>query len=121
MRPGRLKPSLARIAFSGEPEGKRWPSWAFEMGSSRITARRSRSTFGIDMETATIFVVGHANQISRGALLLVSDVPITPDGVKTEQSDLAVTRKWATDHLEIGIKAMMDIGEQGERIIHFRY
>ena len=76
---------------------------------------------GIDMETATIFIVGHANQISRGALLLVSDVPITPDGVKTEQSDHDVTRKWAAEHLDIGIKAMMDIGEKGERIIHFQY
>ena len=76
---------------------------------------------GIDMETATIFIVGHANQISRGALLLVSDVPITPDGIKTEQSDLEVTRQWAADHLDIGINAMMDIGEHGERIIHFQY
>jgi AMP nucleosidase len=76
---------------------------------------------GIDMETATIFIVGHANQISRGALLLVSDVPITPDGVKTEQSDLEVTRNWASDHLDIGIDAMMDLGDKGERIKHFQY
>ncbi len=43
------------------------------------------------METATVFSVGHANEISRGALLLVSDMPMTPDGVKTENSDRAVT------------------------------
>ena len=76
---------------------------------------------GIDMETATIFIVGHKNQIARGALLLVSDVPITPDGVKTERSDQEVTRNWAADHLDIGIQAMMDIGDQGERIKHFQY
>lgn len=76
---------------------------------------------GIEMETATIFIVGHHNAISRGALLLVSDVPITPDGVKTEESDRFVTSTWSEVHLEIGIEAMTDIGTRGEPIRHFRY
>lgn len=75
----------------------------------------------IDMETATVFIVGHANQIARGALLLVSDVPVTPEGVKTEASDRQVTQKWSTRHLELGIEAMTEIGEKGEKIKHFRY
>tara|TARA_Y100001934_G_C12284649_1_gene741730 strand:+ start:110 stop:754 length:645 start_codon:yes stop_codon:yes gene_type:complete len=52
------------------------------------------TSIGIDMETATIFIVGHYNQIARGALLLVSDIPITPDGIKTEESDRTVTENW---------------------------
>ena len=76
---------------------------------------------GIEMETATIFIVGHYNEIARGALLLVSDVPITPDGVKTEESDKEVTRKWAEIHLDIGIDAMTEIGKRGEQIKHFHY
>lgn len=76
---------------------------------------------GIDMETATLFIVGHYNQIARGALLLVSDVPITPDGVKTAESDKEVTSKWADLHLEIGIEAMTRIGDAGEQIRHFQY
>jgi len=75
----------------------------------------------IDMETATILIVGHHNAISRGALLLVSDVPITPENVKTEESDEQVTRKWSQIHLEIGIEAMTEIGEKGEQIKHFSY
>ncbi len=75
----------------------------------------------IDMETATIFVVGHHNEISRGALLLVSDVPLTPEGVKTEESDIRVTERWADLHLQIGIEAMTDIGKKGEKIKHFKY
>jgi AMP nucleosidase len=75
----------------------------------------------IDMETATLFIVGHRNAIARGALLLVSDVPITPEGVKTEASDRAVTAKWADVHLQIGIDAMSELGEQGEEIKHFTY
>ncbi len=76
---------------------------------------------GIEMETATIFIVGHYNEIARGALLLVSDVPITPDGVKTEASDKEVTRQWSEIHLDIGIDAMTEIGKRGEQIKHFHY
>ena len=76
---------------------------------------------GIDMETATLFIVGHYNAISRGALLLVSDVPTTPEGVKTEASDQEVTSNWVDKHLEIGIEAMTEIGVRGEQIRHFRY
>ena len=60
------------------------------------------------METSTIFVVGHYNEIARGALLLVSDVPVTPE-------------EWSDLHLEIGINAMTEIGKSGEQIRHFRY
>lgn len=82
---------------------------------------REMTCIGIDMETATLFIVGHANQISRGALLLVSDVPITPDGVKTEESDRKVTQNWVNLHLQIGIEAMTDLGRKGEMIKHFTY
>ena len=82
---------------------------------------RAVTAIAIDMETATIFIVGHRNEISRGALLLVSDVPLTPDGVKTEESDARVTREWTDLHLEIGIEAMTEIGVLGEPIKHFRY
>lgn len=79
------------------------------------------SAIGIDMETATVFIVGHANQISRGALLLVSDVPMVPDGVKTEDSDRRVTQQFVDLHLDIGIESMTEIGLKGEKIKHFRY
>ena len=73
------------------------------------------------METATLFCVGLVNEIARGALLLVSDVPMTPEGVKTEDSDRSVTANYVDLHLEIGIQAMTEIGVQGETIKHFRY
>jgi len=76
---------------------------------------------GIDMETATIFIVGYANQIARGALLLVSDLPMFPEGVKTEESDKTVTQKYVDMHLNIGIEAMTEIGSKGEPIKHFIY
>jgi AMP nucleosidase len=48
-------------------------------------------------------------------------MPITPEGVKTEESDLQVTENWTEIHLQIGIEAMTEIGGKGERIKHFRY
>lgn len=85
------------------------------------TYLRRLGAIGIDMETATIFIVGYANQIARGALLLVSDLPMVPEGVKTEDSDKAVTQNFVDLHLEIGIEAMTDVGTKGEKIKHFTF
>jgi len=82
---------------------------------------RKVRVIGIDMETATIFIVGFANGIDRGALLLVSDTPMTPEGVKTPESDSNVTQKYVDLHLDIGIEAMSHIGKEGEQIKHFTY
>ncbi len=79
------------------------------------------SLIGIDMETATVFVVGLVNEIPRGALLLVSDVPLVPEGIKTEASDEIITKKFSDLHLQIGIEAMTEIGDKGEQIKHFKY
>lgn len=82
---------------------------------------KSLGTIGIDMETATIFIAGYANQITRGALLLVSDLPMVPEGVKTEESDLMVTQNFVDLHLQIGIEAMTEIEANGELIKHFTF
>lgn len=82
---------------------------------------RALTCIAIDMETATFFIVGHHNQISRGALLLVSDLPVVPEGVKTAESDEKVSAEWVELHLRIGIEAMAGIGAKGEQIKHFRY
>ncbi|MCL5031485.1 MAG: AMP nucleosidase [Bacteroidetes bacterium] len=78
-------------------------------------------TIGIDMETATLFIVGLVNQIPRGALLLVSDMPLVPEGIKTEESDKKVTERFSKLHLQIGIEAMTELEIKGEAIKHFVY
>jgi AMP nucleosidase len=75
----------------------------------------------IDMETATIFVVGFMNNIPHGALLLVSDNPMTPDGVKTAESDRKVTAGFVQKHLLIGIEAMIELRDSGESVKHLRF
>ena len=76
---------------------------------------------GIDMETATIFSVAFYNHIPHGALLLVSDLPMIAEGVKTEASDKIVTEKFATKHLEIGIDALKELINSGESVMHLRF
>ena len=76
---------------------------------------------GIDMETATIFTVGFANQIPKGALLLVSDNPMTPEGVKTTRSDQTVSANYVQQHLDIGIDALIELQESGESVKHLRF
>ena len=58
----------------------------------------------IDMETATIFVSAFKNRMPAGALLLVSDMPMIPEGVKTEESDKKVTQDYLHTHLKIGMQ-----------------
>ena len=63
----------------------------------------------------------HANHIPTGALLLVSDQPMTPDGVKTEQSDRKVTSNYVQEHVEIGIEALRMIIEEKKTVKHLKY
>ena len=75
----------------------------------------------IDMETATIFTVGFHNKIPTGALLLVSDVPMFPEGVKTGVSDKRVTRKFVDDHLQIGISSLMQLINNSLTVRHLKF
>lgn len=77
--------------------------------------------YAIDMETATIFTVGFYNKIPTGALLLVSDQPMTPDGVKTEESDKKVTANFVDTHLKIGIDSLKQLINNGLTVRHLRF
>jgi AMP nucleosidase len=75
----------------------------------------------IDMETATIFVTGFKNEIPTGALLLVSDQPMIPEGVKTAESDKKVSSMFVEKHLEIGIQALEQLINNGLTVKHLRF
>jgi AMP nucleosidase len=75
----------------------------------------------IDMETATIFTTGFYNRIPTGALLLVSDQPMVPEGVKTSESDKSVTAKFVEKHLDIGIDSLKQLINNGNTVRHLKY
>lgn len=82
---------------------------------------RKTRAMAIDMETATIFATGFANEIPTGALLLVSDQPMIPEGVKTDLSDKKVTTKFVDRHVRIGIEALRLIRRHGKSVKHLRF
>lgn len=82
---------------------------------------REIRAMAIDMETATIFSVGFANKIPVGALLLVSDQPMTPDGVKTSKSDKKITSNFVDHHIQIGIDALGELKNDGRSVRHLRF
>ena len=82
---------------------------------------RTTRSMAIDMETATIFIAGFANQIPTGALLLVSDQPMISEGVKTEMSDNMVTEKYVETHLNIGIESLKQLIENRQTVKHLRF
>ena len=76
---------------------------------------------GIDMETATIFTVGFFNHIPTGALLLVSDQPMVPEGIKSASSDARVTEEFVGSHRRIGVDSLKQLINQGETVRHLKY
>jgi AMP nucleosidase len=82
---------------------------------------RMARAMAIDMETATLFTVGFKNGIPRGALLLVSDNPMVPHGVKTSESDEKVSAKFQNLHLQIGIDALKELIFSGDSVKHLRF
>ena len=75
----------------------------------------------IDMETATVFVAGFANEIPCGALLLVTDQPMTPQGVKTDESDKSVTKNFVHKHIKMGIESLNQLINDGLTVKHLKF
>jgi len=88
---------------------------AFKLYLQRIRA------YAIDMETATIFSVGFYNKIPTGALLLVSDSPMTPEGVKTEESDKNITVSFVERHIRIGVDSLKQLINGGLTVRHLKF
>jgi AMP nucleosidase len=82
--------------------------------------RRIRA-MAIDMETATVFTVGFANEIPTGALLLVSDQPMISSGIKTSESDKKVTNLFVEDHIIIGIESLKELKNNGLSVKHLKF
>jgi AMP nucleosidase len=82
---------------------------------------RIMRAMAIDMETATIFITAFKNEIPAGALLLVSDQPMIPEGVKTDASDSSVTTKFVDQHLQIGISSLKQLINNGLTVKHLRF
>ncbi len=82
---------------------------------------RTTRALAIDMETATLFTAGFSNSIPIGALLLVSDMPMNEEGIKTIQSDNIVTTNFVEEHLKIGVKSLLSLINNSKTVKHLRF
>jgi len=93
--------------------------WEHDKGFKKYL--KTLRAMAIDMETATIFTTGFANKIPTGALLLVSDQPMIPEGVKTAESDSSVTEKYVETHLRVGIDSLKQLINNGLTVKHLKF
>lgn len=75
----------------------------------------------VEMETAALFTICFVSKVNIGALLLVSDCPMKPGGIKTKASAKKVFKEFTDKHIELGIRSMTQIAERGENIRHYHW
>lgn len=93
--------------------------WEFnEDFKSRLKATKAQ---GIEMECATLFAASYKRKFTLGALLLVSDLPLNHDGIKTKQSSQMIFDKHSADHVEKGIKILKLASEMQAKKIKGAY
>ena len=78
----------------------------WEFNEDFITRLKANRAQAIEMECATLFMAGYHHKLPVGALLLISDLPLNPDGVKTKKFSEQIFREFTADHVEKGIKIM---------------
>ena len=93
--------------------------WEYDKGFKDYI-KKTRA-YAIDMETATLFTVGFHNKIPVGALLLVSDSPMTPEGVKTLEKDEINSRQFDEKHIEIGVDSLRKLMDNAETVRHLKF
>lgn len=78
--------------------------WEFDQDfRARLKATRPQS---IEMECATLFMAGYSHKLPLGSLLLISDLPLNREGIKTKKSSEFVFQAYTADHVEKGVKIM---------------
>lgn len=78
--------------------------WEFDKDfCNRLKTTRPQA---IEMECATLFIAGYRHKLPLGALLLISDLPLNQDGIKTKKSSELVFKNYTAEHVEYGIKVM---------------
>ena len=93
--------------------------WEFnEKFKETIKKERVQS---IDMECATLFAVGFAKYVPVGALMLISDLPLKADGIKTKNSAKSVFNKFTDLHLQTGISVLKNMQKNEKKGFQYNF
>jgi AMP nucleosidase len=63
----------------------------------------------LEMECATLFAASYRYKLPLGALLLISDLPLTREGIKTKKSSASIFAKHTSEHVEMGVGIIQDL------------
>lgn len=66
----------------------------------------------IEMECATLFMASYNYKLPLGALLLISDLPLTREGIKTKKSSASVYAKHTAEHVELGVTILNEVHDE---------
>jgi AMP nucleosidase len=87
--------------------------WEFnDEFKNRLNANRAHC---VEMECSTLFMSSYKHKLALGALLLISDLPLLPGGIKTKQSAMEVFEKYTGDHVEKGATILARVRQWQER------
>lgn len=93
----------------------------WEFNEEFKTRLKNTKAQGIEMECATLFSASYKRKFTLGALLLISDLPLNHDGIKTKQSAKKVYDSFTQDHVEKGVKILRLAKEMQARKIKGAY
>ncbi len=78
--------------------------WEFNEGFK--AKLRETKAQAYEMECATLFAASYRRKLPLGALLLISDLPLSRDGIKTKESSKRIFEQYTVDHLQKGVKSI---------------
>ncbi|MCB1107741.1 MAG: AMP nucleosidase [Chlamydiia bacterium] len=78
----------------------------WEYNDTFIELLKATRAQAIELECATLFTGSYKRKLTLGALLLISDLPLNRDQVKTKKSSEDIFNRFMPDHIEKGIKIL---------------
>lgn len=78
----------------------------WEFNKTFIEKLKETRAQAIELECATLFAASYRRKLPLGALLLISDLPLMHDGIKTKQSAKMIFDTYTADHLEKGVETI---------------
>jgi AMP nucleosidase len=93
--------------------------WEFNEDFKNIL--KNSKAQGIEMECATLFAASYKRKFTLGALLLISDLPLNQDGIKTKQSSDFVFENYMKEHVETGVLILKKAREMQKKSIKGSY
>lgn len=93
----------------------------WEYNEKFIEELKASRAQAIELECATLFMASYKRKFTLGALLLVSDLPLNRDQIKTKKSSEFVFENFMPDHIEKGVAILKQAREMQSKKIKGAY